>query len=1048
MPIVWSDALRSSLPPKTRALAPAFKPGDAKTLWAAIRKAHAPRSNKYDPVQSAFVKGRSLTTPDLAALMEKCETLLALEEPPSIDDRDLAAAFLALASKHAYSQPLAFLLATLPVARAFAAFVRSCDFSVVPRWAQANNPFRLVVAPPETEVVDPSWRAVLLAQPDEIRAECKDIARAAWTEANLGLKTTLAYAFFEESAWCDEACRGWLGHASQTSGVLNDVVCDFELAKAMMAKKTSAWNYLPLVDRFGEAMLPLLVTMGEAPFDRWHARNVAEALSLFDDETAALPMARLLSQATSRPHALEYFARFPHRAEAAIAAISGTKGRSSKIAREVLAGARRAATNAVPRDDEAGPDELPRVLANPPWQGDDKPKKPATKLSLEPLELPERVAWAAGQRERALQHFPKPDAPASEATLADYAKMRAEGKYVDFVKHKNEALPDELVLETWNAGQKTYFGVLGKKLPYALAKYGDAAFPGLPAFVDHLAGGYGDAPFLLEIASWRLALPLAKHVEHKRIGKLAWRWLQKHDELSVLTLVPVAFGDDKTARAHAERALFRLRAAGVDVVAIGARYGEPARAALEKLFSWDPVYDLPKTMPKPSPSFRPETLTRPRLVASGKALPLSALETLGTMIALSPVDPPYAGLLHVKEACEARGLAELSWEMARAWEHAGHKKKDIWMLMSLVHFADDEVVRRLTPGMQPAFALAVLEAIGSDAALMEMATIAGRTSSQGSEWTLGGRIEKLLEQAAAERGVTKDELEEDLAPTSELDEAGALVLDYGPRKLEVGFDECLVPYVKNDAGQRTRALPPARKTDDADKVERAKSVWRDLKEDVSVIAARRIRALERAMTTGRTWSMERFRRVWLDHRLMKHLARGVLWAERVDGKQGTVFRVAEDGSLSDADDAPFELGPSAKIGVAHVLRMSNEEVAKWRTVLDDYKIAQPFQQLDRTYAALDTTAARVPWPYAATNLGYGVLVTRLAALGYERGPYLQGKYTYRRALQRGGAIQVEFKSVKALADEIALVFLDDGKEVPASQLDAIDLADAVYELQG
>jgi len=29
------------------------------------------------------------------------------------------------------------------------------------------------------------------------------------------------------------------------------------------------------------------------------------------------------------------------------------------------------------------------------------------------------------------------------------------------------------------------------------------------------------------------------------------------------------------------------------------------------------------------------------------------------------------------------------------------------------------------------------------------------------------------------------------------------------------------------------------------------------------------------MTTGRKWPVERFRRVWLEHQLMKHLARGV-----------------------------------------------------------------------------------------------------------------------------------------------------------------------------
>ena len=61
---------------------------------------------------------------------------------------------------------------------------------------------------------------------------------------------------------------------------------------------------------------------------------------------------------------------------------------------------------------------------------------------------------------------------------------------------------------------------------------------------------------------------------------------------------------------------------------------------------------------------------------------------------------------------------------------------------------------------------------------------------------------------------------------------------------------------------------------------------------------------------------------------------------------------------------------------------------------------------------------------------------------------MQGKYTYSRALPRGGALYVEFKNNKAAADELMLAFRADDKEVQASQLDSIELADAIYDLQG
>ena len=955
----------------------------------------------------------------------------------------MAAAFCTLVNKIAYNQPRALLLATLPVPRAFHVYLRAQRFSVTPNYVNWNNPFQLVAAPSaDYHPADLEWRAILLAQTDEVRAECKQIATEIWPSAHLWQKTTIAWAFFEEKAWSDEVCAEWLAKGVQRHVPLNAMVSDFELAKKIIADKSSSWNYMPLIERFGDAMLPVIVEMADKPFDRYHAKDVAEALSMFDDPKAAASMVKLLQQASSRPLALSYFGAYPHYAEAALASVENMKGRAAKIAREVLTGAQRVVTNAIAPEDEATLEELPRVLASPPWLDDKKPKRPVTNLDLPKMDLPETVDWQPGEKERALKLFPKPDKPATEETLADYAAQRAASKFVDVAKHKNEALPDDLVLEAWSSGQKTYGGTLAQKVMYILAKYGEAAYPGLSFFVDHLANGWGDAAFLTRVNSFRLALPLAAHITHRRIGKLAWTWLVRHSELAVLALVPHAFGDDKDARANAERALFRLKASGVDVIAIGARHGKEAKAALDKLFSWDPIFDLPKTIPKLGPAWHPQALTRPRLL-NGKPLSIDAMNVLATMLAFSPLDPPYAGIPQVKEACEPRSLAELSWEAARAWEHAGHKKKEQWMLQSLVHFADDEVVRRLTPGVRVDFAVQVLEVIATDAALMEMATIAGRTSSQGNEWTLGGRIEKLLQAAAESRGVSKDELEEDLAPTADLDEDGALSLDYGARHVKVGFDESLVPYVKNEGGARGRALAPARKDDDPEKAEKAKAIWRDLKEDVGVIAQRRIKALERAMTTGRTWTFERFKRVWLDHSLMKHMARGVVWR---DEQKGVAFRVCEDGSLANVSDEAHDLAETAKIGVAHLLKMPPGDADKWRTSFEDYKIVQPFAQLGRNYVAVASDATRMAWPFASVTVSD--LVQRLTLKSFQRGTYSQGKYTYQRPLPRGGQLYVEFKNNKAAADELMLAFREGDKEVPASELDSIELADAIYDLQG
>jgi len=262
MPIVWNDKARAQLPPRTRDAVPAFKHGKRETIWAAIKKGLALRG-KYDPIDGTFVKGRNQTTPELAKLMEACEAIARADDPPALGDLDVAAAFYVLVNKVAHNQPRALLLATLPVGSVFHVYVRAQSFGVTPSYVNWNDPFKLVAAPADYHPVDLEWRAILLAQTDEVRAECKQIARDFWPSAHLGQKTTIAWAFFEEKAWSDEVCNAWLEKGVQRHVPLNAMVSDFEIAKKIIADKSSSWNYMPLIERFGDEMLPVLIEMAE-----------------------------------------------------------------------------------------------------------------------------------------------------------------------------------------------------------------------------------------------------------------------------------------------------------------------------------------------------------------------------------------------------------------------------------------------------------------------------------------------------------------------------------------------------------------------------------------------------------------------------------------------------------------------------------------------------------------------------------------------------------------------------------------------------------------
>jgi len=121
--------------------------------------------------------------------------------------------------------------------------------------------------------------------------------------------------------------------------------------------------------------------------------------------------------------------------------------------------------------------------------------------------------------------------------------------------------------------------------------------------------------------------------------------------------------------------------------------------------------------------------------------------------------------------------------------------------------------------------------------------------------------------------------------------------------------------------------------------------------------------------------------------LMRHLAARLVWG--VYGAQGplqSAFRIAEDGTLADADDSLFELPAEATVGIAHVLDMPQPLQAAMGQILADYEIMQPFKQLGReTYAlTVEERQGKALKRYADKVVATGS-VMGLINRGWERG---------------------------------------------------------------
>jgi hypothetical protein len=477
---------------------------------------------------------------------------------------------------------------------------------------------------------------------------------------------------------------------------------------------------------------------------------------------------------------------------------------------------------------------------------------------------------------------------------------------------------------------------------------------------DFLRFGEGSATEGMELlAPFRspLVAPLAAHAfSNLRTARgLGRQWLLAHPEAAAAGLVPRALGRPSKDRDAAETALRLLAENGqrVLVLEVAARWSPEAASAVEAVLDFDPLDLFPSRVPRLPELWSAAAFHRP-LLKNGRALPLPAVEAIGTMLAFSPPQAPYAGLAHVREACTADSLAAFAWDLFAAWLVAGAPPKEDWAFRALGTFGDDDCARRLAPLLRTwpgeaaharaVLGLDVLARIGTDVALMLLNGIAQKVKFKG----LQDKAREKIAEIADARGLTAEELADRLVPDLGLDEKGTLVLDFGTRRFTVAFDETLKPWVRDEAGKRLADLPKPNRGDDPEKAKAATEVFRALKKDSKTVASQQLVRLELAMCSGRRWTPEVFATFLAGHPLVGHVARRLVWGAygENDALLGA-FRVAEDGSYATATDDVFQIPSGAKVGVVHPLGLAEEDASAFGQVLADYQIVQPFRQLGR-----------------------------------------------------------------------------------------------------
>jgi len=175
--------------------------------------------------------------------------------------------------------------------------------------------------------------------------------------------------------------------------------------------------------------------------------------------------------------------------------------------------------------------------------------------------------------------------------------------------------------------------------------------------------------------------------------------------------------------------------------------------------------------------------------------------------------------------------------------------------------------------------------------------------------------------------------------------------------------------------------------------------------------------------------------VTVEHPLLVHPVRRLVWGT-FDASQRLLatFRVAEDGTLADAQDRSLTLSAESRIGLPHRLEIPAEQVEAWGQLFAEYEILQPFAQLGRI------VHRRPPEEASKSALDHvkGLKVLTVRVLG------LEGRGWRKGDVGDGGIIGAMVKPLPVSGYQAELV-LDPGivtglpKEFPEQTLGAVAL---------
>ncbi len=502
---------------------------------------------------------------------------------------------------------------------------------------------------------------------------------------------------------------------------------------------------------------------------------------------------------------------------------------------------------------------------------------------------------------------------------------------------------DEL-REVWRETPNERWFLHSKAARWLVALLGEDAIDGLRkrARVRELGRRLAPDALIDVVAPW--AAPVV--YSPGRPATLAW--LVKHERVALAGLIHAALTGDELSTLLALRWMVRRPGASERARATAREHwGAEVETVVADLLRPERVPFFPFTRPLPKSYAK---VPRVRLT-TGEEVDAASMEAIGRMLA-TQLPPSHPAMLDLLASCDRASLAAVAKRLFDEWVDGNMATQNRWIAHAHAVLGGDGAARelgrlarkwgraRVTHERSCArLAAELLGGVATEAALSEL----GALASLAGEDVIHEVAQNELERLALEREQEVDDIVPPFLPI----EVGAVVeLDFGVRKFRAHLEPSLALKLTDAEGNTIDELPRPTKKDDAAKAKAAKEELKELRETVKDAIFTETLRLETAMSGERRWSLTRFNERVLGQALTVALASRLIWGAWKGRQLVGAFRIAEDRSLADVDDARIELD-GVEVGVIHPLHLTEQSRARWDEVLRDYEIIQPFDQLRR-----------------------------------------------------------------------------------------------------